>query len=684
MVERRCPRCDGHVSVDAPEGLCPECLYRQALEEPRDSPPPEDRRSPYPVFIPPMPAELARHFPQLEILELIGQGGMGAVYKARQAKLDRLVAVKVLPPEVARDSAFAERFTREARSLARLNHPNIVTIFDFGESDGLFYFTMEFVDGKTVRDLIQAGQLPATVALHLIPQVCDALQYAHDEGIVHRDIKPENILLDRKGRVKIADFGLAKIVGLSPTYLTLTASHEVMGTLYYMAPEQLTRSHTVDHRADLYSLGVVFYEMLTGELPIGRFAPPSHKARVDPRIDAVVLRALVREPEQRYQDAAELRRDVESVLTVRLEASPARPAAPAPPRVRGNWPSVRFTIPHVSWYGAQATGEIYRDAEAVIVEWQKAWLGMKGQAHQLWIPFGEINSISCQTEVWPEVPGMAKWLSVGETTTIVIKAVRPEVMADLPAGKEGRGRLLVHWGDRQAARDLVDGVVRSAQPEAGPGQPGADGLGAPPAHPQGMHTQVLAPAVGLMGAGILVLCCAAVNVITAVIDLFRADVPVREVELLFSALAAGAIGGCQILGGLRMMKLRSYQLAQTAAVLALVPWPWGWWLRVGFGIWALVVLNKPDVRAAFRRARRDAARGVPGEPLPRIPGLGPVRSFARSVGGYFFTRFSRHGSFRQPAQGREAPGRDAPLPQTAHYVSGRAARGADGGDSVAG
>src|SRR5207302_8666121 len=254
-------------------------------------------------------------FPQLEMLRLIGQGGMGAVYQARQPKLDRLVAVKILPPEVARDPGFTERFSREARSLARLNHPNIITIFDFGKTDGLYYFTMEYVDGKNARELLEAGELLPPLALKIIPQVCDALQYAHDEGFVHRDIKPENILLDKKGRVKIADFGLARLIGLTPTYLTLTGSQQVMGTLYYMAPEQMKRSHSVDHRADLYSLGVVFYEMLTGELPVGRFAPPSHKARVDGRLDSIVLRALSREPEHRYQDAAELKKDVEGIVT---------------------------------------------------------------------------------------------------------------------------------------------------------------------------------------------------------------------------------------------------------------------------------------------------------------------------------------------------------------------------------
>src|SRR5436309_11862015 len=312
--QRQCPRCNGLVSLDAPEGLCPECLYLQAMASPVEGQPPNgEKRSPSPVFVPPAVTDLARHFPQLEILQLVGQGGMGAVYKARQPKLDRLLALKILPPEVAKDPTFAERFTREARSMARLNHPNIVTIFDFGEADGLFYFSMEFVDGNNVRELMQSGALTPAVALQIIPQVCDALRYAHDEGVVHRDIKPENILLDKKGRVKIADFGLAKIVGLSPAYLTLTGTHEVMGTLYYMAPEQMKRSHSVDHRADLYSLGVVFYEMLTGELPVGRFPAPSEKNAVDPRLDKVVFKTLAKEPAKRQQTAGELGTEVQTI-----------------------------------------------------------------------------------------------------------------------------------------------------------------------------------------------------------------------------------------------------------------------------------------------------------------------------------------------------------------------------------
>jgi len=268
--------------------------------------------------------ELARCFPRLEIIELLGSGGMGVVYKARQPQLDRLVALKILPSGVASDPEFAERFAREARALAKLSHPNIVGIHDFGQSEGIYYFVMEYVEGVTLRDMERAGELSPAEALSIVPRICDALQYAHDEGVVHRDIKPENILLDRKGRVKIADFGLAKLLGKAATDLTLTRDDVAMGTPRYMAPEQMEKPLSVDHRADIYSLGVVFYEMLTGELPMGRFAPPSRKVHVDVRLDEVVLKTLEKEPALRYQHAGDIKSDVEGL------SSPARPERCAP------------------------------------------------------------------------------------------------------------------------------------------------------------------------------------------------------------------------------------------------------------------------------------------------------------------------------------------------------------------
>lgn len=264
-------------------------------------------------FMPPPVAEIAKLFPQLEVLEFIGKGGMGAVYKARQPALDRLVALKILPPAAASDPGFAERFNREARALARLNHPNIVAIHDFGKAGTLHYLVMEYVDGGNLRQIESVSRLAPEQALAIVPQICEALQFAHSEGIVHRDIKPENILLDKKGRVKITDFGIAKMLGVTTEETRLTGVRDVVGTPHYMAPEQIEKPQTVDHRADIYSLGVVFYEMLTGELPLGKFVPPSRKVQVDVRLDEVVLQALEKEPAMRYQQASQVKTAVETI-----------------------------------------------------------------------------------------------------------------------------------------------------------------------------------------------------------------------------------------------------------------------------------------------------------------------------------------------------------------------------------
>lgn len=267
------------------------------------------------AFALPTVAQLSELFPALEIIELLGAGGMGAVYKARQEGLDRMVALKILPAEFAHDVKFALRFTREARTLAKLNHPNIVSVFEFGKVEDTYYFLMEFVDGSTLRDVISAGQLSPDHALAIVPHLCDALQFAHDKGVIHRDIKPENILLAKDGTVKIADFGLSRILGSDNQPSMLTGTHQIMGTPRYMAPEQFESTHGVDHRADIYSLGVVFYEMLTGELPIGRFAVPSQKVRIDVRLDEVVLRTLEKEPQRRYQHASEIKSDVQTIAS---------------------------------------------------------------------------------------------------------------------------------------------------------------------------------------------------------------------------------------------------------------------------------------------------------------------------------------------------------------------------------
>jgi hypothetical protein len=371
-TQRTCPSCGKALGADAPQGICPECLMKAGFGTASGS-----EGGGNASFVPPPVEAIASVFPQLEILELIGRGGMGAVYKARQPGLDRLVALKILPPRTGSDPGFAERFTREARALAKLSHPNIVGVYDFGQVSSagvplastagvppasrtgapqtitnLHYFLMEYVDGSNLRQVEQAGKLTPPQALQIIPQICEALQYAHEEGIVHRDIKPENVLLDKKGRVKIADFGLAKILGREPQDFRLTGAGQVMGTPNYMAPEQVEHPQAVDHRADIYSLGVVFYEMLTGELPLGRFAPPSRKVQVDVRLDEVVMHALEKEPERRYQHASQIKSDVETITTPPSQVGPPLvPAATAPPvaaeeriQKQVKWPAIGLAV----------------------------------------------------------------------------------------------------------------------------------------------------------------------------------------------------------------------------------------------------------------------------------------------------------------------------------------------------
>jgi serine/threonine protein kinase len=320
MTSGRCPTCGAELPENAPQGLCPKCLLLGVVAPTQTGQNPEQRPAP------PEVEAVRTAFPQLEILELIGQGGMGAVFKARQPKLNRFVALKILPESMARDPAFAERLAREGQLLARLTHPNVVTVHDFGSANGFFYLLMEYVDGVNLRQAMQAGRFTAEQALAIVPMICEALQYAHDEGVLHRDIKPENILLDTRGRVKLVDFGIAKLAGRDepaatgssagvPADLALTQSGSALGTPSYMAPEQRSSPSTVDQRADIYSLGVVFYEMLTGELPTGNFARPSSRTPMDPRVDDVVMRAMARQKEQRFQSVKEVRTRVEAITT---------------------------------------------------------------------------------------------------------------------------------------------------------------------------------------------------------------------------------------------------------------------------------------------------------------------------------------------------------------------------------
>ena len=279
-----------------------------------------------------------RTFDGYRIEAVIGRGGMGTVYRARQLSLGRPVAIKILAKELVRDEQFLERFHREAEVLSKLSHPNVVTVFDRGEVDGRPYLVMEFVEGTSLRELMRAGPLPAGEALRIVSSVLAALAHAHACGIIHRDIKPENVLMAQRGVVKVADFGLSRMLGPEDE-LRLTRTQLVLGTYEYMAPEQRERSRTADSRADLYATGVVLYEMLTSELPIGRFDLPSRRRpkECDARIDAIVARSLEKDPDQRFQKADEMAGAVSAIL----EDPTPRPAPPSPPPLPPTGPTYK-------------------------------------------------------------------------------------------------------------------------------------------------------------------------------------------------------------------------------------------------------------------------------------------------------------------------------------------------------
>ena len=524
-----CPECGAEIPAGAPAGQCPKCMMKAGFESevPGSS-----------GFEPPSVDALSERFPQLEILELVGKGGMGAVYKARQPGLDRFVALKVLPLEVGRDPAFAERFTREARAMARLSHPNIVAIHDFGQTDGLFYFVMDYIDGANLRHTLQAGKLRPEEALAIVPQICDALQFAHDEGIVHRDIKPENVLIDIRGRVKIADFGLAKLLGQEQTEGALTQTNQVMGTLRYMAPEQMRGSHDVDHRADIYSLGVVFYELLTGEVPMGRFDPPSRQVQIDVRLDEVVLRALAQEPDKRYQQVSEVKTDVESLTS-----------KPAP---------------------AVARKPDLDQAQAVEVKMESARQEVKVPAIGLMVA-GVLTCLMAALPMLLGVKTIASWDMRGTDDG-------PSPVAAAPASEA--------VAPEASARPAPLNAERSEQTASG-------------ASPTLLPQSEEGPTWRVMSVAGVVLAVAGMLLV-----------------VLFPAL-----GIIIVWGGWNLLHLRSHGLAMTASILALFPCQPAFFVGLVFGIWSLIVLNRPHVRVAFK------SKHVPRTNMTKEPEAKPAQDY---------------------------------------------------------
>ena len=300
-----------------------------------------------------------------EILSQLGAGGMGEVYRARDARLDRDVAIKILPASLSRDPERLRRFQQEAQAVAALNHPNILAIHDFGEHDGSPYIVTELLEGETLRGRMGAGAIPARKATEVAWQVARGLAAAHAKGIVHRDLKPENIFVTRDGRVKILDFGLAKLVPerMTPDAATLPTQTEpgvVMGTVGYMSPEQV-KGQVADHCSDLFSFGAVLYEMTTGKQAFGGTTSaiifhailgeaPSSPARLNsqcpPELERIINKALEKNRDLRYQSASDIRADLKR-LKRDMESGGAATIALVPPtatRLRGPWRAAAITL----------------------------------------------------------------------------------------------------------------------------------------------------------------------------------------------------------------------------------------------------------------------------------------------------------------------------------------------------
>ena len=272
-----------------------------------------------------------------EILAELGAGGMGHVYRARHLILDRLVALKTLSPHHRSNPHLVERFLKEARAAARLNHPNIVQIYDFGQSGDLHYLTMEYIEGESLQKVVNRGPLPEARAIELVRIACNALGVAHAAGLVHRDVKPDNLMLARTGELKLVDLGVAKQLDED---ISLTQTGQAIGTPHYISPEQIRGEKKIDGRADLYSLGATLFHLLTGKPPFrGETAAlimsmhlyqPVEVSQLSPGVGRVIRKLMEKDPALRYPDAAAAERDL-AQLGPGAAAPPPASASPANP-----------------------------------------------------------------------------------------------------------------------------------------------------------------------------------------------------------------------------------------------------------------------------------------------------------------------------------------------------------------
>ncbi len=563
-----CRKCGKPTGSD---GNCQSCLLQLGMSRTEDSAVSNLQYASLPSI-----SELSEQFPQLQIHRLVGRGGMGAIYHARQTALDRDVALKLIARDVANDTSFLDRFEREAKTLAKLSHPNIVTIFDFGRTaDGQAYLIMEFVDGINLREALQAKSVGHDDALEIVSTICKALAYAHSKGVVHRDIKPENILLGEDGTIKVADFGIAKLVDQSAGTPVLTATRQVLGSLNYLAPEQLEAPNEVDHRVDLYALGVVFYELLTGQLPLGRYDPPSAILgnRVDQRIDAIVMKTLSRKPVQRYQHATELDSALHELRPLHSDQVIGNRAVVANTPPTPQIASVPFSCEAMGGF-AEVVGVLYATADKLRAEFRTRdaiWGQLKTKTQVVAIPTSQLRVAELKSGVF--------------SSKIVLMADTISTFDSLPNSETGRVELKIKSCDHNQAVELINTLGISnhrATPRPVPAAGEADA--------DSTRWTILA---------ILTLLCCVINIgslaITQVLIASELDGRALAAASIAAAFLIGPICILQLVTGCLTLIARPRSLAIATSIVSMFPLTPGWFVSFPVGIWGLSWLYRPPV-----------------------------------------------------------------------------------------
>ena len=565
-----CPQCATPLRAD---GNCSACLLRLASTY---------RVQDATTDLTAIPASLREHFPQLEILRVVGRGGMGVIYQARQKSLDRDVAIKVIDRTISNDKTFLDRFDREAKALARLSHPNIVAVHDYGRTpDGLAYLVMEYVHGLNLREALQSMTMEAAYAMEVVQAISQALEFAHSKGVVHRDIKPENILLSDDGRIKLADFGIAKINDAALPERKITATNQVLGTAHYLAPEQLSDRNEVDHRVDIYALGVILYELLTGHLPVGNFEPASRvNVQVTPAVDTVLLRALQQRPTARYQSVEEFRQALQNCNTGQWATS----SPPLATLVTGSMASASVPFNCMGFKGWSVVhGTLRAQDDGIHVEYQSRdnFIGqIRSKLRAATIPWDRVVRVDFRPGLWNGV--------------FQINGDSFGLLENLPGSENGCLMLNIKHENLELAEQVIQRVAAYRSHLVRTTSSLAQWQG-----PQLVAIPIALILFGLLNAGVLTIAVTAV----ANSELLNYQ---RAMAVVFCCTFMGPVSVAQFILGIMYAATRSRTIGQAGAFVSMVPLSPVAFASIPFGVWARKQLQPAQSIAA---ATQSSSRG---------------------------------------------------------------------------